>query len=97
LNQIIQEVRSVVDYFAIALLNALIHYHEESCWFNDNLLKLDALISRTAICQFLIKYAEQYQAQIQQWKSQALTDLEHLQMQWNVLEISIERVNMSII
>jgi len=50
LNQMIQKVRSVVDCFAIALLNALIHCHEESCWFNDHLLKLDALISRTAIC-----------------------------------------------
>ncbi len=56
----IQEVRSAVDYFATALLNALIHHHEESRWFNDYLLKLDALISRTATCQFLTEYAEQY-------------------------------------
>lgn len=58
LNQTIQEARSAVDYFATALLNALIHCHEESCWFNDHLLKLDALISRTTTCQFLTKYAE---------------------------------------
>lgn len=60
LNQTIQEVCSAVDYFITALLNALICHHEESCWFNDHLLKLDALISRTATCQFLIEYAEQY-------------------------------------
>ena len=79
----IQEARSAVDCFATALLNALICCHEESRWFNDCLLKLDALISRTVTCQFLTEYAEQYQAQIQQWKNQALTDLEHLQTQWN--------------
>jgi len=83
LNQMIQEARSAVDYFITALLNALIYYHEESRWFNDHLLKLDTLISRTATCQFLTEYIEQYQAQIQQWKSQALTDLEHLQTQWD--------------
>ncbi len=66
LNQTIQEARSAVDCFATALLNALIHHHEESCWFNDHLLKLNALISRTATCQFLTEYTEQYQAQIQQ-------------------------------
>ncbi len=69
LNQMIQEARSAVDYFTTALLNALIHHHEESHWFDDYLLKLNALISRTTTCQFLIKYAEQYQAQIQQWKN----------------------------
>jgi len=30
LNQTIQEARSAVDHFATALLNALIHHHEES-------------------------------------------------------------------
>ncbi len=83
LNQIIQEARNAVNCFMTALLNALIHHYEESCWFNDHLLKLDALISRTATCQFFTKYVEQYQAQIQQWKNQALTNLEYLQMQWN--------------
>ncbi len=58
LNQTIQEARSAVDHFATALLNALIHHHEESHWFNDCLLKLNALISRTATCQFLTEYAE---------------------------------------
>ncbi len=81
LNQTIQEARSAVNCFMTALLNALIHHHEESHWFDDYLLKLDALISRTATCQFFTEYAEQYQAQIQQWKNQALTDLEHLQTQ----------------
>ena len=50
LNQIIQETCSAVDYFATALLNTLIRHHEESCWFDDHLLKLNALISRTATC-----------------------------------------------
>lgn len=83
LNQMIQEARNAVNCFATALLNVLIHHHEESCWFNDRLLELETLILRTVIYQFLTKYAEEYQAQIDKWKSQALTDLLHLQMQWN--------------
>ncbi len=60
LNQMIQEARNAVNCFTTALLNALIHHHEESRWFNNCLLKLNALISRTATCQFLTKYIEQY-------------------------------------
>ena len=69
--------------FAKCLPDILIRRHENSRWFGDRLIELEALHRRKAKADFRVAFTDNYKSIIDKWKDENMKKLQEAQANWD--------------